>query len=76
MVVDQERCRGYRYCVKACPYGKIYFNLQTQKSEKCIGCYPRVEKSVAPACAAQCVGRIRFVSYRDDKDGPVYKLVE
>ncbi|MEK7372567.1 MAG: 4Fe-4S dicluster domain-containing protein [candidate division NC10 bacterium] len=76
VVIDQERCRGYRYCVKACPYGKVYFNLKTGKSEKCIGCYPRVEKGVAPACAAQCVGRIRFVSYRDDKDGPVHKLVD
>jgi DMSO reductase family type II enzyme iron-sulfur subunit len=76
VVIDQERCRGYRYCVKACPYGKVYFNLQTQKSEKCIGCYPRVEKGVAPACVKQCSGRIRFWGYRDDKNGPVYKLVD
>jgi len=76
VVIDQERCRGYRYCVKACPYGKVYFNLQTQKSEKCIGCYPRVEKGEAPACVKQCSGRIRFWGYRDDKNGPVYKLVD
>lgn len=76
VVIDQERCRGYRYCVKSCPYGKVYFNLQTGKSEKCIGCYPRVEKGVPPACVAQCVGKIRFVGYRDDKDGPIFKLVE
>jgi nitrate reductase beta subunit len=31
---------------------------------------------VPPACVAQCVGKIRFVGYRDDKDGPIYKLVE
>jgi selenate/chlorate reductase subunit beta len=76
VVIDQERCRGYRYCVKACPYGKVYFNLQTQKSEKCIGCYPRVEKGEAPACVKQCTGRIRFWGYRDDKDGPIHKLVD
>ncbi|MHB0984887.1 MAG: chlorate reductase subunit beta [Sulfuricella sp.] len=76
VVIDQERCRGYRYCVQACPYGKVYFNLQTQKSEKCIGCYPRVEKGVAPACVTQCSGKMRMVGYRDDKDGPIYKLVE
>lgn len=76
VVIDQERCRGYRYCVKACPYGKVYFNLQTQKSEKCIGCYPRVEKGEAPACVRQCSGRIRFWGYRDDKNGPIYKLVD
>ena len=76
VVIDQDRCKGYRYCVKACPYGKVYFNLQTQKSEKCIGCYPRVEKGEAPACVKQCSGRIRFWGYRDDKDGPVHKLVD
>lgn len=76
VVIDQERCKGYRYCVKACPYGKVYFNLQTQKSEKCIGCYPRAEKGIAPACVTQCTGRIRFWGYRDDKDGPIYKLVD
>lgn len=76
MVIDQERCRGYQYCVQACPYGKVYFNVRTGMSEKCIGCYPRVEKGVPPACVAQCVGRIRFVGWRDDKDGPVFKLVE
>ncbi|MBI4741383.1 MAG: 4Fe-4S dicluster domain-containing protein [Betaproteobacteria bacterium] len=76
VVIDQERCRGYRYCVKACPYGKVYFNLQTQKSEKCIGCYPRVEKGEAPACVKQCTGRIRFWGYRDDKNGPIHKLVD
>jgi len=76
VVIDQKRCRGYRYCVKACPYGKVYFNLKTGLSEKCIGCYPRVERGTVPACMQQCVGRLRFASFRDDKDGPVYKLVD
>ena len=28
------------------------------------------------ACAKQCVGRIRWIGYRDDEDGPIYKLVD
>jgi nitrate reductase beta subunit len=35
VLVDQERCRGWRYCVSGCPYKKVYFNWQTGRSEKC-----------------------------------------
>jgi DMSO reductase family type II enzyme iron-sulfur subunit len=75
VLVDQSRCRGYRYCVAACPYKKVYFNPLAGRSEKCIFCYPRVERGIPQACAYQCVGRARFVSYLDDADGPVHKLV-
>ncbi len=75
VLIDQERCRGYRYCVAACPYKKIYFNPLAGRSEKCIFCYPRVEQGIAQACAHQCVGRARHVSYLDDKAGAAYRLV-
>ena len=75
VLVDQERCRGYRHCVKACPYKKVYFNSLTGKAEKCILCYPRVEKGVPPACFWQCPGRIRFIGWKDDKNSAVYKLI-
>ena len=75
VLIDQERCRGYRYCVTACPYKKVYFNEKMSKSEKCIFCYPRIEKGLPTACAQQCVGRIRWIGYRDDPDGPIHTLV-
>lgn len=76
VLIDQERCRGYRYCIAACPYKKIYFNPNAGRSEKCIFCYPRVENGIAQACAYQCVGRARHVAYRDDRNGAVYKLAD
>jgi DMSO reductase family type II enzyme iron-sulfur subunit len=76
VLIDQARCRGYRYCVAACPYKKIYFNPTAGRSEKCLFCYPRVEKGTPQACAYQCVGRARHVSYLDDEEGAVHRLVQ
>ncbi len=61
VLVDQNRCRGWRACVPACPYKKVYYNWSTGKSEKCILCYPRLETGYAPACFHSCVGRIRYL---------------
>src|SRR5690606_11145539 len=43
VLVDQDRCRGWRMCVSGCPYKKVYFNHRTGKAEKCTFCFPRVE---------------------------------
>lgn len=75
VLVDQNICQGMRECNKACPYKKVYFNEAANKSQKCIFCFPRVEQGVAPACARQCPGRLRFVGFLDDVDGPIHKLV-
>jgi len=75
VLVDLDRCQGYRYCIAGCPYKKIYFNPKLSKSEKCIFCFPRIERGLPPACAHQCVGRIRWVGFLDDEEGQVYKLV-
>jgi len=61
VLVDQNRCRGWRACVAACPYKKMFYNWNTGKSEKCILCYPRLETGQAPACFHSCVGRIRYL---------------
>ncbi len=61
VLINQERCRGWRMCVTACPYKKTYYNWSTGKSEKCILCFPRLETGQAPACFHSCVGRIRYL---------------
>ncbi len=75
VLIDQDRCKGYRHCIQACPYKKIYYNEVLGKSQKCIFCYPRLEKGIVNACAAQCPGRIRFVGLLDNPESPVHKLV-
>ncbi len=72
---DEDKCRGAQHCIRACPYKKIYFNATRQVSQHCIGCFPRIEKGVAPACARQCPGRAVFVGFIDDRDSAVHKFV-
>ena len=61
VLVDQEQCRGWRYCVSGCPYKKTYFNWETGKAEKCTFCYPRIENGNPTICSETCVGRLRYI---------------
>jgi len=61
VLIDQDKCRGWRMCVSGCPYKKIYYNWKTGKSEKCIFCYPRIESGQPTICSETCVGRIRYL---------------
>lgn len=61
VLIDQDKCRGWRMCVSACPYKKIYYNWETGKSEKCTFCYPRIEAGEPTVCSETCVGRIRYL---------------
>lgn len=61
VLVDQDRCRGWRMCVSGCPYKKVYFNHKTGKAEKCTLCYPRMEVGLPTICAETCVGRLRYL---------------
>ena len=63
VLIDQERCRGYQECVKACPYKKIFYNAMTGTSEKCIACFPKFEQGLQPQCFVNCIGKIRMAGY-------------
>ncbi len=68
VLLDENQCRGYRKCVEACPYKKPMYRPNTRVSEKCIGCYPRVEGTdpetggvpMETRCMAACIGQIRM----------------
>ncbi|GAA1594283.1 nitrate reductase subunit beta [Kribbella karoonensis] len=61
VLVDQDRCRGWRMCISGCPYKKVYFNHRTGKAEKCTFCFPRVEVGIPTVCSETCVGRLRYI---------------
>jgi nitrate reductase beta subunit len=61
VLVDQDKCRGWRFCVSGCPYKKVYFNHKSGKAEKCTFCYPRIEAGLPTVCSETCVGRLRYV---------------
>ncbi len=61
VLIDQEKCRGWRMCISGCPYKKIYYNWESGKSEKCTFCYPRIESGMPTVCSETCVGRIRYL---------------
>ncbi|MBV2182162.1 MAG: nitrate reductase subunit beta [Castellaniella sp.] len=61
VLIDQDKCRGWRMCISGCPYKKIYYNWKSGKAEKCIFCYPRIEAGLPTVCSETCVGRIRYL---------------
>ena len=61
VLVDEDRCRGWRFCVSGCPYKKVYFNHRTGKAEKCTLCFPRIEEGLPTICSETCVGRLRYL---------------
>jgi nitrate reductase beta subunit len=68
VLIDQKRCRGYKKCIEQCPYKKPMFRSSTRITEKCIGCYPRIEgndpltegEPMETRCMSACVGKIRL----------------
>ncbi len=80
VLIDPERCEGYQECVKACPYKKSMFNYVARISQKCIGCFPRVEQGLQPQCVITCIGKIRLMGFinppeKARRDNPIDFLV-
>ncbi|HLU21002.1 MAG TPA: nitrate reductase subunit beta [Bacillaceae bacterium] len=61
VLVDQDACRSWRFCMSGCPYKKVYFNWKTNKAEKCTFCFPRIETGQPTICSETCVGRLRYI---------------
>ena len=60
VLIDEEECQALQECVRTCPYMKSVFNSHEGISQKCIGCYPKVEDGLVPQCFENCLGKIRM----------------
>lgn len=80
VLIDLERCRGYRECVRGCPYKKPMSRANTGVSEKCIACYPKMEQGLQNQCMEMCIGKIRLQGWINTpenarEDNPIDYLV-
>ncbi|BDZ42390.1 hypothetical protein GCM10025865_16890 [Paraoerskovia sediminicola] len=61
VLIDDAQCRGFRACVPACPYKKVYLNPVTGKATKCTLCVGRIEQGEPTLCSDTCVGHLRYI---------------
>jgi carbon-monoxide dehydrogenase iron sulfur subunit len=52
--VDEDACVGCGFCIRACDFGAISFNLKTEKVQICDLCANREDKPGEPACVEYC----------------------
>ncbi|MFX1297178.1 MAG: 4Fe-4S dicluster domain-containing protein [Promethearchaeota archaeon] len=52
--VDEDKCTGCGFCIRACDFGAICFNLKSEKVQICDLCKDRTDKPGEPACVEYC----------------------
>ena len=57
VLVDQDRCGGWRMCVTGCPC-----NHRIGTAEKCTFYVSRIEVGLPMICAETCIGRLRSIA--------------
>jgi tetrathionate reductase subunit B len=62
VIIDPQKCTGNGDCVKACPYGAIYFNDEAKIGQKCTWCAHLLDQGwTEPRCVDACpTGALRF----------------
>ena len=81
VLVDQERCRGYQECVKACPYKKVFYNADDPHEREVHRLLPAIEQGCSRSASSNCIGKIRMHGFdldargRPRADNPIDYLV-
>lgn len=75
VVVDYDKCKNIKNCIKDCPYGMVFTNPVRVTAGKCTLCHHRVDKGIEPACVMTCQGRARIFGDLDDPNSKASKLI-
>jgi len=55
VLIDPQKCKGSQKCIKACPYGVIYFNSEINIAQKCTMCAHLLDRGwEEPRCVTAC----------------------
>lgn len=66
VVINASACIGCRTCRDVCPFDVPFYDPQSGKAIKCIGCYDRVESGLQPACVTACMTKALISGPEDD----------
>lgn len=51
IIVDDNKCDGCAFCIKACPFGAIHIDMRNEKARICDQCF---EEEEGPQCVKYC----------------------
>ncbi len=57
VILDVDKCEGYKRCITACPYDAPQYHFENEKSYKCHLCYDYIDQGKNPACVDACIMR-------------------
>jgi tetrathionate reductase subunit B len=67
VIIDPEKSKGQKRIVKACPYGRIYWNEELNIPQKCDMCAHLLDKGwKEPRCVEACPARVFTFGEREE----------
>ena len=77
VLIDQDKCRGWRMCISGCPYKKSITTGNRANQKNVSSVTPVLTAGIPTICSETCVGRIRYLGvllYDADKIHEVASL--
>lgn len=75
VIIDPTKSAGQTQLVAACPYGRIYWNSNTELPQKCTFCAHLVDQGLNPRCVDACPQSVLTFGDLDNPNSAVAKLL-